>query len=622
MEPDSEKEPTPSFPAQSLLASLVQLTKEAAQISTYESQLNKAATREYSDALSNVSTRLVALCNDLLDLASNVTSRASPAKRAYHIAFNDFDEVIDSFADVEEVVDNLLELAHTTLDEATGRSNEHAPNRMPSAPQGYDISKSAYRGRRTGAMGIPDKANGHTAHFGNKPQFKFEEKVDNSNDTPWAPKVVEKYHALKPWNPPSNQLNGMPTALAEHVKSLGLGNTTALHPYEYEIQNIQYPDWMFASSSEQLWRPFEDADYTYVSTVDDLRKMVSIMEAATEIAVDTEHHDYRTYLGIVCLIQISTRNEDFIVDTLGPLRSHLYLLNRVFANPRILKVFHGAEMDVLWLQRDFGVYIVNLFDTFHASNVLEMSAHSLHYLLQYFCNVETDKAYQMSDWRIRPLPPPMLKYARMDTHYLLYIWDRMRNELLTRSPTGAPRQLMNATLRRSEATALQVFEKPYYDAESGDGPHGWHKAMTRSNNMIQFRSPEQIAVFKALHGWRDHIARVEDESTRYVMPTHVLFTIAERMPEDVTGLLGCCLSVHGLVRTHAKKLVELIEHARVEARQMAKARQEESQRLIAAHKPKTLGQPVHTRFDSEDDLMEHASNPLFSSEGVVARICS
>ena len=62
----------------------------------------------------------------------------------------------------------------------------------------------------------------------------------------------------------------------------------ATHPYEYEIQNIEYPDWMFESRPEQIWRPFEDTDYTYVSTVEDLRRMVSILEAATEISVDTE----------------------------------------------------------------------------------------------------------------------------------------------------------------------------------------------------------------------------------------------------------------------------------------------------------------------------------------------
>jgi ribonuclease D len=78
-------------------------------------------------------------------------------------------------------------------------------------------------------------------------------------------------------------------------------------------------------------------------------------------------------------------------------------------------------MDVIWLQRDFGIYIVNLFDTFHASHALDLPNHGYAFLLKFYCDVETNKKYQLADWRIRPLTPDMLKYARIDTHYLLYM---------------------------------------------------------------------------------------------------------------------------------------------------------------------------------------------------------
>jgi exosome complex exonuclease RRP6 len=39
---------------------------------------------------------------------------------------------------------------------------------------------------------------------------------------------------------------------------------------------------------------------------------------------------------------------------------------------------------------------------------------------------QANKKYQMADWRVRPLPPEMLHYAREDTHYLLYIFDKLR----------------------------------------------------------------------------------------------------------------------------------------------------------------------------------------------------
>lgn len=65
------------------------------------------------------------------------------------------------------------------------------------------------------------------------------------------------------------------------------------------------------------------------------------------------------------------------------------------------QVFHGADMDLDWLQRDLGVYVVNMFDTGQASRVLSLPKFSLAYLLQNYCNVQADKQYQLADWRIR-----------------------------------------------------------------------------------------------------------------------------------------------------------------------------------------------------------------------------
>lgn len=66
--------------------------------------------------------------------------------------------------------------------------------------------------------------------------------------------------------------------------------------------------------------------------------MLEELKGATEIAVDLEHHDARSYVGLVSLMQISTRQKDWIVDTLKPWRQSLQVLNQVFADPKILKV--------------------------------------------------------------------------------------------------------------------------------------------------------------------------------------------------------------------------------------------------------------------------------------------
>ena len=125
--------------------------------------------------------------------------------------------------------------------------------------------------------------------------------------------------------------------------------------------------------------------------------MLEELKGAKEIAIDLEHNDLRSYVGLVCLMQISTRDKDWIIDTLKPWREKLQMLNEVFADPKILKVLHGSNMDIIWLQRDLGLYIVGLFDTYHAACALQFPGKGLKHLLLQFANVHAQKQYQLAD---------------------------------------------------------------------------------------------------------------------------------------------------------------------------------------------------------------------------------
>lgn len=58
-------------------------------------------------------------------------------------------------------------------------------------------------------------------------------------------------------------------------------------------------------------------------------------------------------------------------------------------------------MDIIWLQRDLGLYVVGLFDTFYASTTLQYAGKSLAFLLKKFVDFDADKKYQLADWRLR-----------------------------------------------------------------------------------------------------------------------------------------------------------------------------------------------------------------------------
>jgi exosome complex exonuclease RRP6 len=110
------------------------------------------------------------------------------------------------------------------------------------------------------------------------------------------------------------------------------------HPYRFEISHINYPKPMFAPpSSSESPQSFEKTPFTYVDTTSKLTTMIDTLRNAREIAVDLEHHSYRSFAGFVCLMQISTREADWVIDCLT-LRDEICALNEVFSDPTIIKV--------------------------------------------------------------------------------------------------------------------------------------------------------------------------------------------------------------------------------------------------------------------------------------------
>ncbi|KAL9651828.1 hypothetical protein ABK040_000176 [Willaertia magna] len=394
-----------------------------------------------------------------------------------------------------------------------------------------------------------------------RPQLKWKD-VDNSN-SPFIPKLkfkpnsvisLEKSLKLKDED---DEMNFEISSLQPFPFRLGVGNgiggeptrESYPHPYLYELLNIEFMPKQYKISNENhVLKSLEDTTCQWISTVDDLNRLASILESQSEFAIDLEQHSYRTFQGFVCLMQISTRTEDYLVDTLE-LREHLHVLNTSFTHPKIVKVMHGADCDILWLQRDFGLYVVNLFDTGQACRILTFPSLSFAYLLKRYLGIDADKKYQLADWRVRPLPSEMVKYAREDTHYLLYLYDRLCNDILQDKKSGIEK--MEDVLQRSRELCMRRFEKELFTETSYLSVLN---RFTRNSNVNE-------KVFRVLYRWRDTVARKEDESIRYVLPDHMMFTIAQETPRDIPLLLSCCNPVPKLVRRDAKIIVDLIKKA-------------------------------------------------------------
>ncbi|KAJ5601831.1 hypothetical protein N7510_011365 [Penicillium lagena] len=572
-----------------LSSSLVQVTRTVGQLSSEDLNFYRTSSAELSESLDEQSERILSLTSSVLKAAIAGTDLSAPS-------LHNEESVEDNWRGVVDVIDALLEKADACLDEFTGVIKKLSPSQEEQAPVKKPPQKfpTIYD---YGPSKIP------------KPQLLFDHKPDNSDLGPFRPLLKTKPHAIVP--------------LDESLQTRELdGKTGYPSPYEAEIRAAKYPKSVYEVSPPINYLPFESTTATFVNTLEGAKEMLGELKKAKEIAIDLEHHDVHSYHGLTSLMQISTRDKDWVVDTLQPWREELQMLNEVFADPNILKVLHGSTMDIIWLQRDLGLYIVGLFDTFHAVSALGWPKRSLKVLLQKLVNFEADKRYQMADWRVRPLPDAMFDYARSDTHYLLYIYDILRNELVESSTKAANH--IDYVLERSKIEALQRYERPVYDAANGLGPGGWYDQLSRNPGVLP---KEQFAVFKAVHQWRDEVARAEDEGWQCVFPKHMLFKLAQTMPLDMGVLLRTLSPVTPITKERAHDLLEVIKKAKSEGangpewRDVAPPPKPLAKAVAAVLQPESTDFPAAERYETSQfwgNVLEAYESPAPPTYSLVA----
>ncbi len=283
---------------------------------------------------------------------------------------------------------------------------------------------------------------------------------------------------------------------------------------------------------------------TYVNRVDQLRHVIAELQNEPLLAFDTESNSLHAYRERVCLIQISSRTADYIVDPLAI--ADMSPLKVLLSDPQIEKVFHAAEYDLMCLQRDFGIRISNLFDTMVAARICGYKQVGLNNLLSQHLGIQLDKSHQRDNWGERPLPDDSLHYAQMDTHFLPQLRDLLHAELQA-----------NGHLAEAAETFAEIcLNTPAHDGRSFDPDGFWKIGLPN-----QLQSTE-MAVLRELYLLREALAEKRDTPPFKIFSNKTLVELARAMPATSGEMVGINGMSPAQIRRYNRQITDAIERGR------------------------------------------------------------
>lgn len=138
------------------------------------------------------------------------------------------------------------------------------------------------------------------------------------------------------------------------------------------------------------------------------------------VAIDTETLGLRPHRDRLCLVQLSSGNNDAHLVQFDGKDWSAPRLKALLADPGVLKIFHFARFDLAVLERYLGVMTGPVWCTKIASKLVRTytDRHGLKDLAAEILGLEMSKQQQSSDWAAETLTQQQLAYAASDVLHL------------------------------------------------------------------------------------------------------------------------------------------------------------------------------------------------------------
>jgi len=243
-----------------------------------------------------------------------------------------------------------------------------------------------------------------------------------------------------------------------------------------------------------------------INNDEQLEKYLKNISNDAILGIDTEFRRIDSYSPELCLIQIASKNHLECIDVLSinnlePLFDKLY-------DGKTLWVIHSARQDIEALYYLSDRTPSHLFDTQIGASFLNYPLQiSYQAITEKLQNIFLEKKFTRFDWRKRPLPDDVLKYALDDVKYLLPNYMILKKELIYQGKMSWAEEEVQFLLNKDtyEPNYIQILKK------------------TKGINKVSHKNQEKA--YKLVH-WRESVAQQKNKPRKWIMSDESLIDYA------------------------------------------------------------------------------------------------
>jgi ribonuclease D len=253
-----------------------------------------------------------------------------------------------------------------------------------------------------------------------------------------------------------------------------------------------------------------------ITTTDELAQVCARMAKHPFVTVDTEFLRETTYYPLLCVAQIASPDEAFVIDALAP-GIDLAPFFDLLTDENVVKVFHAARQDIEIVWNLAKKIPHPIFDSQVAAMVLGYGdSISYDQLVQRITGDQLDKSNRFTDWTRRPLTDAQMTYALSDVTHLRDVYLKLSADLDKRG-------------RKNWVEAeMGILTSP--ETYRMDPENAWERLKSR------VRKPKELGVLIEVAAWREREAQSRDVPRSRVLKDDVLGDIAVQAPTTIERL--------------------------------------------------------------------------------------